>query len=142
MDEAEASSLVAPLQSVRFQATGHHAEDAGGSNTSPSPLHLGKLPLSFVFPCCLCFSILSGLIFIFPGGLTKAIGNIDENPDDPLGVDLARIGLRAPPRPPLGGMTPRPSSPGLDGGEGCFLLLVFRFCIIFCFGLANFLLLF
>ena len=63
-DKAEASSPVAPLQGVRFQATSHHAEDAGGSNTSPSPLHLGKLPLSFVFPC-LCLSVLSGLILIF-----------------------------------------------------------------------------
>ena len=64
---------------------------------------------------------------IFIGGLTKALRNIDENPDDPLGVDLARIGLGAPPRPPLGGTTPRPSGPGLDGGEGCFLLVVFSF---------------
>ena len=72
----------------------------------------------------------------------KALGDTDENPDDPLGVDLARIGLRAPPRPPLGGMTPRPSSPSLDGGEGCFLLLVFRFYTIFDVGLADFWLLF
>ena len=72
----------------------------------------------------------------------KALGDTDENPDDPLGVDLARIVLGAPLRPPLGGMTPRPSSPGLDGGEGCFLLLVFRFYTIFDVGLADFWLLF
>ena len=79
---------------------------------------------------------------IFIGGLTKALRNIDENPDDPLGVDLARIGLGAPPRPPLGGTTPRPSGPGLDGGKGCFLLLVFYFCTTFYFGLADFWLMF
>ena len=76
--------------------------------------------------------------FDFSGGLTKALGNTNENPNDPLGVDLVRIGFGAPLRPPLGGMTPRPSGSGLDGGEGCFLLLVFRFYTIFYFGLANF----
>ena len=40
-------------------------------------------------------------------------------------MDLSRIGLGAPPRPPLGGSTPRPSGAGLDGGEGYFLFLVF-----------------
>ena len=106
-------------------------------NTALSPLHLGKLHLSFVFPYCLCFSILLRLLLIFPGGLTKVLGNIDENPNDPLGVDLTRIGLGAPPRPPLGGMTPRPSGLGLDGGEGCFVLLVLHFYTIFYFGLAD-----
>ena len=72
----------------------------------------------------------------------KALGKTDENPNDPLGVDLVRIGFGAPLRPPLGGMTPRPSGSGLDGGEGCFLLVVFRFCIILCFGLADFWLMF
>ena len=62
-----------------------------------------------------------------------ALWRTDENPNDPLGVDLAWIGLGAPPRPPLGGPTPRPSSAGLDGGEGYFLFLVFCFCIIFYF---------
>ena len=66
----------------------------------------------------------------------QALGRTDENPNDPLGVDLAWIGLGAPPRPPLGGPTPRPSSAGLDGGEGYFLFLVFCFCIIFIFGLC------
>jgi hypothetical protein len=55
--------------------------------------------------------------------LMKALGNPDENPNDPLGVDLAQIGLGAPPRPLLAGMTPRPSGLGLDGIEGCFCFL-------------------
>ena len=72
----------------------------------------------------------------------KALGKTDDNPNNPLVVDLARIGLGAPLRHLLGGVTPCPSGPILDGGEGCFLLLVFHFCIIFCFGLADFWLLF
>ena len=67
----------------------------------------------------------------------EALGKTDENPNDPLGVDLTWIGLGAPLRPPLRGATPLASGPGLDGGEGCFLLVVFRFCIILCFGLAE-----
>ena len=82
------------------------------------------------------------MFFISLGGLTETLGRTNENLNDPLGVDLARIGLGAPPRPPLGGTTPRPSGPGLDGGEGCFLLLIFHFCTIFYFGLADFWLLF
>ena len=55
-------------------------------------------------------------------GLTKALGNFDVNPNDPLGVDLARIGLGGPSRPPLVGATPRPSAPGLASSEGWFCL--------------------
>ena len=76
------------------------------------------------------------MFFISPGGLTEALGRTDENTTDSSGVDLARIGLGAPPKPPLGGPTPRPSSAGLDGGKGYFLFLVFCFCIIFIFGLC------
>ena len=32
----------------------------------------------------------------------EALGKTDENPNDPLGVDLALNGLGAPPRPLLG----------------------------------------
>ena len=53
----------------------------------------------------------------------KGSGNPTKNPNDPVGVDLARIGLGAPPRPLLVGATPRPSAPGLAGGEGWFCLL-------------------
>ena len=66
----------------------------------------------------------------------EALGRTNENPDDPLGVDLAWIGFGAPPKPPLGGPTPRPSDASLDGGEGYFLFLVFCFCIIFIFDLC------
>ena len=55
-------------------------------------------------------------------GLRKALGNNNTNPNDPMGVDLARIGLGGPSRPPLVGVTPRPFAPGLDGGEGWFCL--------------------
>jgi len=57
----------------------------------------------------------------------EALRRTDENPNDPLGVDLARIGLGAPPRSLLVGPTPRPSGAGLDGGECYFLFLVFLF---------------
>ena len=60
---------------------------------------------------------------IVSAGLTKALGNPDANPNDPMGVDLARISLGGPSRSPLAGVTPRPSGPGLDGGEGWFCLL-------------------
>ena len=53
-------------------------------------------------------------------GLTKAHGNSNANPNDTLGVDLARISLGGPSRPPLVGATPRPSALGLAGGEGWF----------------------
>jgi len=66
----------------------------------------------------------------------QALGRTDENPNDPLGVDLTQIGLGALPKPPLGGLTPRPSGVGLDGGKDYFLFLVFRFYIIFIFGLC------
>ena len=71
--------------------------------------------------------------FDFSGGLTKALGNTNENPNDPLGVDLAQIVLGVPPRPLLAGATPRPSGLGVDGSEGLLLLLllVFCFCTIF-----------
>ena len=66
-----------------------------------------------------------GLVFYFSRGLTEALGRTDENTTDSSGVDLARIGLGAPPRSLLVGPTPRPSGAGLDGGEGYFLFLVF-----------------
>jgi hypothetical protein len=51
-------------------------------------------------------------------GLTKALGNPTENPNDLVGVVLARIGLGALPRPPLAGTAPRPFGPGQASGEG------------------------
>ena len=74
--------------------------------------------------------------------MTEALGRTNENLNDPLGVDLARIGLGAPLRPPLGGPTPHPSGAGLNGGEGYFLYLVFRFYIILFSVLLFFVLLF
>ena len=68
----------------------------------------------------------------------EALRRTNENPNDPLGVDLARIGLGSPPRPPLGGLTPHPFGASLDGGEGYFLFPTFCFCIFFIFGLADF----
>ena len=47
---------------------------------------------------------------IVSAGLTKAFGNPDAKPNDPLGVDLARIGLGGPSRPMLVGATPCPSA--------------------------------
>ena len=64
---------------------------------------------------------------IVSAGLTKALGNPNINPNDPLGVDLARIGLAGPLRPPLVGATPRPSALGLAGSEGWFYFF-FYFC--------------
>ena len=46
--------------------------------------------------------------------LIKAI----ENPIELADQDLARVGLGAPPRPPLAGVTPSPSGLGQASGEG------------------------
>ena len=62
--------------------------------------------------------IWTSLILLTLAGLMKALGNPTKNPSDPVGVDLARIGLGAPPRPPLAGTTLGPSGPGHAGGEG------------------------
>ena len=124
---------------MAFHATSHQAKVASGSDAILSLLHLGELPLNLL----VFFSFIrTWHVLIVLAGLTKALGNPDGNPNDPLSVDLARIGLGAPPRPPLGGATPRPSGLGLDGDKGCFLLLVFHFCTIFYFRLADFWLLF
>ena len=55
--------------------------------------------------------------------MTKALGTPNENPNDPAGVDLARIGFGAPPMPPLTGTAPGPSGPGKAGGEGYIFFL-------------------
>ena len=68
---------------------------------------------------------------IVSAGLTKAIGNPDVNPNDPLGVDLAQIGLGGPSRPSLVGATPRPSAPGLAVDEGWFCLFFISTLSIF-----------
>ena len=67
-DEAKASSLVAPSRGVGFQATDHHTEDAGGSGSVPSPLHLGELLFSFAFPLVLNLSYFIGTCFLFLQG--------------------------------------------------------------------------
>ena len=74
-----------------------------------------------------------GTYFDFSSELMKALENPNDNPNDPLGVDLAQIVLGVPPRPLLAGATPRPSGLGVDGSEGLLLLLllVFCFCTIF-----------
>ena len=70
---------------------------------------------------------------ISPGGLTEALGRTDENPNDPLGVDLARIDLGAPPRHPLWGPTPHPFSASLEGDGGYFFISYFLFLHYFLF---------
>lgn len=96
-DEAEAGSPVVVPPRTNLEGTSHHAEAAGGSGKPLSPLLLGGLTsVLFLFLdlrlfCC----VLNTTLFL--GGLTEALGN----PADPTGVDLARIGLGNPPRPPL-----------------------------------------
>ena len=67
-DEAKASSLVAPSRGVGFQATDHHAKDARGSGSVPSPLHLSELLFSFAFPLVLKLSYFIGTCFLFLQG--------------------------------------------------------------------------
>ena len=55
----------------------------------------------------------------------QALGRTDENPNDPLGVDLAWICLGAPSKPPLGGPTPRPSALGWMVAKVTFCFLIF-----------------
>jgi hypothetical protein len=52
-----------------------------------------------------------------------------KNPIDPVGTDVARIGLGAPPRPSLVGEIPRPSGPGMEHSIGCY----YRFSLVLCF---------
>ena len=49
----------------------------------------------------------------------KALADTSKNPYDPMGMDVAQIGLGAPPRPPLIGKTPRPFGLGMEHGTGC-----------------------
>lgn len=64
---------------------------------------------------CVFYSLLT---LAASANLTKAI----ENPSEPADQDLARVGLGAPPRPPLARVNPSPSRSGQAGGEGyiCF----------------------
>ena len=64
-DEAEASYPVAPSRGIGFQATDHHTEDAGGSGSVPSPLHLGELLFSFACSLVLMLSYFIGTCFLF-----------------------------------------------------------------------------
>jgi hypothetical protein len=62
------------------------------------------------------------LVLFFLADLTKAlVGNTD--PNDPVGVDVARIGLGTPSRPMLVGETPRPFGPGMAHDTGLFLFV-------------------
>ena len=64
-DEAEASSPVASPQGVGFEATRHHAEGAGCSDSVLSPLHLGRSISSFAFPLVVKLSYFMGTCFLF-----------------------------------------------------------------------------
>ena len=59
------------------------------------------------------------MVWFFPVDLTKALVDTGKNPCDPLGVNVAQIGLGVPPKPPLIGETPRPSSPGMEHDTCC-----------------------
>ncbi|CAD6215442.1 unnamed protein product [Miscanthus lutarioriparius] len=86
-DDAKAQSP-APFRNAAFRATAQ-CTDAGTSGVIPDSLYLD---------------------------LTKALVDTDKNPYDASGMDVARIGLGAPPRPPLVGETPRPSGSGMEHG--------------------------
>jgi hypothetical protein len=49
----------------------------------------------------------------------KALAYTGMNPIDPMGANVAQIGLGAPPRPPLVGETPHPSGPGMEHDTCC-----------------------
>jgi len=49
----------------------------------------------------------------------KALVYTGKNPYDPLGTDIAQIGLGVPPRPPLIGETPYASGPGMEHDTCC-----------------------
>jgi hypothetical protein len=57
----------------------------------------------------------------------KALAEAGMNPTDPAGMDVAQIGLGAPPRPPLIGETPHPSGPGMEHGASCSYCLSLSF---------------
>ena len=62
------------------------------------------------FPFVFSYSLLTLTASV---DLTKAIGN----PTEPADQDPAQVGLGAPPRPPLAGVTPGPFGSSQGGGE-------------------------
>ena len=61
--------------------------------------------------------------FAFKGDLTKAMQTpIEGEVPSPAGVDLAPVGLDAPPKEPLFPRRAGPSAPGLAGGDGSIVL--------------------
>jgi hypothetical protein len=139
-DDAEAQSP-APLQSVAFRATAQHT-DVGTFGAILDSLYLGEGLLS-IFALYNCFMFWSfdltcfGLVILVD--LTKALTNAGKDPADPAGMDVAQIGLGAPPRPLLFGETPRPSSPGMEHGTGCSYCLFLSFELSLALSCSNYL---
>lgn len=78
----------------------------------------------------LCGFLLHRFCLHFLGDLTKAMQTPVEGEAPTLaGVDLARVGLDAPPKAPLFLGGARPSAPGLAGGKGSIVL---PFLVILC----------
>lgn len=77
-----------------MQGTSRCAKDARGLGRVQSPLHLDELTFGLVSPFILAplfilfFFMCLILLPDYLGGPTEALGKTDENPNDPLSVDL------------------------------------------------------
>ena len=81
--------------------TSHRAMDTRVSGFIDETLHLGKSILS-AFCILLVFRSSSNMFFHFLADLTKAMETlIPREKPAPTGLDLARVGLRAPPKDSL-----------------------------------------
>jgi hypothetical protein len=78
------------------------------------------------------------VVLFVSGKVTGALGTHEEL----AGASVAHIGLEAPPKSPLVGATPRPTTPGLEHGLGfcltflclrCFLILSHSNSLLFLF---------
>lgn len=122
MEESEVESEERPSsvlpQGPEATSTSSHAMGIGASSFIAEPLHLGNaiLSASYVLPFfCRSSDMFS---FCFLAGLTKVMEMpILGEKSAPVGLDLARVGLRAPPKGLLQvGASPSEHAPPVDGG--------------------------
>jgi hypothetical protein len=72
--------------------------------------------------------ILFSYRFCFPEEVTGALASHEELAG---GVSISQVGLELPPRPPVTGLTPQPTAPGLERGMGLCLRFFDSFISLF-----------
>ena len=131
-DDAEAQSPAPFLRAALWAMM--QRTDAGTSSAILDSLYLGEdlLPI-FAFSNCFIFWVFILIWFDYPSGFDEGPCRHRKNPCDPSGVDIVRIGLGVPLRPPLSGETPRPSGLGMEHDTGCS----FWFFLSFSFSMPH-----